>query len=122
MAFNQATLRALDAAREVRIETERPDGRPRSTIIWVVVDDGAVFVRSHRGDRGHWYQAAREAGARLALTVNGERIPVRAEPADDDASIRRCSIALEHKYAGDPSTPSMLQPYNLATTLRLHPA
>lgn len=87
-----------------------------------MVDDGDVFVRSHRGDRGHWYQAAREPGSRLALHVNGQRLPVRAQRADDDESIRRCSAALERKYAGNSSTPSMLRPHTLATTVRLEPA
>ena len=81
-----------------------------------------MFVRSVRGDGGQWYQAARQPGARLALHVNGELIPVRAEPADDDESVRRYNVAVQRKYAGDPSTPSMLRPYTLATTLRLEPA
>jgi hypothetical protein len=106
----------------VRVETRRPDGTTRSTIIWVVVDGDDVFVRSWKGERGYWYQAAREASDDIALLVRGERVPVRAELADDDDSIRRCSDALERKYAGDPSTPGMVRPAVLGTTLRLLPA
>lgn len=120
--FDAETLRALDEALEVRIETTRPDGTARSTIIWVVVDGGEAFVRSVRGDRGHWYQAAREQGSELALVVNGRRVPVRAQLADDAGSVERCSRALERKYATDPALPSMIRPETLGTTLRLEAA
>ena len=56
--FDAPTLDALDRAMEVEIETLRPDGMPRMTTIWLIVDRGEVFVRSWRGDRGYWYQGA----------------------------------------------------------------
>lgn len=52
MPFDAATLKLLDATREVRIETTLPDGSTQRTIIWVVVEDGGVFARSWRGERG----------------------------------------------------------------------
>ena len=80
-----------------------------------------MYVRSWKGERGHWYQAALDSPDDVALTLRGMRLPIVVRIADDDDSIERCSRALQRKYAGDPSTPSMLKPYNLATTLRLVP-
>ena len=122
MSFDQATLELLDKSLEVEIETARVDGSMRRTIIWIVVDHGEVFVRSVRGDRGHWFQAALSGDEPIHLEVGNQRIPVSAQPADDADSIRHCSRALELKYAGDPALQSMLRPMVLSTTLRLQPA
>jgi hypothetical protein len=119
--FDSQTLDALDRAMEVEIETLRPDGMPRMTTIWLIVDRGEVFVRSWKGDRGYWYQGALDSPDGVALHVGGRTIPVRVVPAIDEASISRCSAALERKYSGDPATPSMVRPAVLSTTLRLEP-
>lgn len=119
--FDEATLAELDAQREVHIETTRPDGSSQKTIIWLVVDNGEAFVRSWRGDRAHWFQAAVDQPAEVALLLDGRRLPVRVVSATDDASVARCSSALERKYAGDPATPSMVRAEILATTLRVEP-
>jgi hypothetical protein len=120
-AFDAPTLDMLDRAMEVEIETLRPDGMPRMTTIWLIVDDGEVFVRSWRGDRGYWYQGALDSPGDVTLHVAGRTIPVRVVQATDETSINRCSIALERKYAGDPATPSMVRPGVLGMTLRLEP-
>ena len=122
MSFDPATLALLDKSLEVEIETARLDGSTRRTVIWVVVDHGDVFVRSVRGDRGHWFQAAVGGDEPVHLKVGEQRIPVSVRPAADAESIRRCSRALERKYAGDPALPSMLRSMVLDTTLRLQPA
>lgn len=121
MPFDAATLRRIDAALEVDIESTRPDGTTRTTTIWAVVDDGEVFVRSWKGDRGYWYQAALDRPDELALIVAGERLPVRAVAANDEAGIARCSAGLSRKYQRDGSLPGMLLPRVLPTTLRLEP-
>ncbi len=121
VSFDGQTLNLLDRAQEVELETARPDGTLRHTTIWVVVDGGEVFVRSVRGDRGHWYQAALDAPEQVVLTVDGREMPVRVALTDDDASIKRCSDGLELKYRTDPALASMVRPHVLATTLRLEP-
>ena len=56
-SFDAETLRLLDETREVRIETRRDGDSPEHrTIIWVVVVEGEVFVRSVRGAKGRWYR------------------------------------------------------------------
>jgi hypothetical protein len=120
--FDAATLRRIDATREVDIETTRPDGTTRTTTIWAVVDEGEVFVRSWKGDRGYWYQAALDRPDELALILAGRRLPVRAVVANDDASIARCSAGLSNKYrSAGASLAGMLLPRVLPITLRLDP-
>ena len=121
MAFDASTLQRLAADEEVWIETTRPDGTVRRTVIWVIVAGDDVFVRSVRGDRGHWYQAALDRPAEVALVIGGDRVPVAARPAADEASVTTCSRGLELKYRADPSLASMLRPGVLHTTLRLEP-
>ncbi|CAN5571912.1 DUF2255 family protein [soil metagenome] len=120
--FDADVLKLLEAEREVDIETTLPDDRAQRTTIWVVISDGDVFVRSWRGARARWYQAAVDRPAEVALWVAGRRLLVVAILATDGESVARCSAALAEKYAGDPSTPSMVRPEILGTTMRLEPA
>lgn len=120
-SFEAAILRRLDAEREVDIETFRPDGTARRTTIWVMVDGNEVFVRSWNGDRGYWFQSATEPNARIALILDGRRLPVGAHVATDPESIERCDRQLRRKYAGSGSLEDMLLPAVLGTTLRLEP-
>jgi hypothetical protein len=122
MSFSGEDLAAIDAAEEVRIETQAPGGDVHRTIIWVMVDDGEVFVRSVNGEDGRWYREAK-ANPAVAIHVDGKRLPATAIAADDPDSIERVSAALEVKYANHgASLRSMLQAHNSATTLRLEPA
>jgi hypothetical protein len=116
--FDQEILDALRDEDEVYIETSRGDAVHR-TIIWVVVDDDDVFVRSVRGPRGRWYRELTDSGEG-ALVMDGRRIPVRATKADADA-IERCSGALRAKYRPGGSLNAMLRPETLPTTLLLEP-
>lgn len=123
MPFTTHDLASIDAAKEIRVETAMPDGPVHRTIIWVVVEGGEVFVRSWRGSTARWYREA-VSNPEVAIHVgkrSGRRLPAIAVPAGDAESIRRTSAALERKYAGDPSTPSMVRAEILETTLRLDP-
>lgn len=119
--FDSALLARLEAAKLVQIETKRRSGEPRLTVIWIVVDDGEVFIRSDRGERGRWYQAAvRDSVAKLHF--DGLTVPVKVVDASDADSIRRCSDALSNKYRSSrASLTSMLRDETLHTTLRLEP-
>lgn len=119
--FDRQTLDLLDRAMEVDVETMRPDGMPRRTTIWLVVDRDEVFVRSVRGERGYWYQAARESPEQVSLHVGGRTIPVRVVSATDEDTVDRCSRALQQKYSADPATRTMVRPNVLGTTLRIEP-
>jgi hypothetical protein len=118
MGFSQDELDLIDRTEEVEIETNGADGAVHRTIIWAVVDDGDVFIRSYRGPNARWYREAL-ANPSVALGVDGRRLPADAIPAADPTSIERTSAGLTRKYANDPATPRMNRPEVLDLTLRL---
>jgi len=118
MGYSEAELDLIDRTEEVEIETHGPDGAVHKTIIWAVVDDGAVFVRSYRGPHARWYREVL-ADPSVALHVDGQRLPVNAVLTDDPDSIERTSSGILRKYAGDPAAKSMVRPELLDLTLRL---
>ena len=119
--FPADVLALFEAEEEVDIETRRSDGRSRTTIVWVVVDEGQAYLRSVRGPDGRWYQEAR-AHPEAVIVAAGRRVPVHAVHAPDPASIEACSRGLREKYGADPSLRAMLATSVLETTLRLEPA
>ena len=86
----------------------------------MVVDNGQIFVRSVRGERGVWYK---EALATPAVTIDdrGRRLEATAVPVHDADSIRRVSEALQRKYARDEGLAEMLEASSLDATFRLEP-
>ena len=121
MSFTPEELDLIDRTQEVEIETQAPEGPSHQTVIWAVVDDGHVFVRSFKGSTARWYREAL-ANPAVALHVDGRRLTATAIPADDPDSIERTSSKLRTKYAGDPAVKSMVREEVLDTTLRLEPA
>ena len=122
-SFDAETLRLLDETREVRIETRRDADSPKHrTIIWVVVVEGEIFVRSVRGSKGRWYREI-SSNPEGALHVEDERIPVQATPATDDSTVDAVSAAFRSKYqkSSPASTEAMVRPETLPTTLKLSP-
>jgi hypothetical protein len=120
MGFRPEDLHDFDIAREVRVETHRGDGKTRSTVIWVVVDRGEMFVRSVRGADGQWYQDALDHPD-VTLDDSGRRLEARAIPVHDEESNRRVSEGIQRKYAGDEGLDEMLRPPALDATFRLEP-
>ena len=123
-SFDAETLRLLDETKEVRIEPRRDGDSPEHrTIIWVVVVEGEVFVRSVRGQRGRWYREilSKPEGA---LHVADDRIPVQAAAATEGATVDAVSAAFRSKYqqSSPASTEAMVRPETLPTTLKLSPA
>ena len=116
--FDAATLATLHGSREVRIRT----GRTKSggVVIWIVVADGAVFVRSVRGSSGKWFIAAKRDGEAV-LEVGGREFPVQVAPVTDQPTIDAVSDAYLTKYATSPYAQSMVRAEVLPTTLRLEP-
>jgi hypothetical protein len=117
-SFDAETLRQLSTAREVSIRTDK---HPKSdVVIWVVVAENEVFVRSWRGARGRWYRDLAQGGL-ASLELNGSRLPVRAVPANDPATIARVSDGFMQKYRTSSHAPEMVRPETLPTTLWLAP-
>jgi hypothetical protein len=121
MSFSPEDLELIDAAKEVEIETQAPEGPVHRAVIWAVVDDGRVFVRTWEGPMTRWYREA-EANPAVALHVDGRRLTATAIPATDPDSVQRTSDGFARKYAGDPAVNAMVKPAVLDTTLRIEPA
>jgi hypothetical protein len=121
MSFADDDLARLAAAPEIEIETQAPGEAARRTVIWVVVDGGDAFIRTYKGPNSGWYRAAL-ANPAVAIHVDGRRLAATAIPATDPDSIERTSAGYMRKYPDDGSTPAMLWPNVLDTTLRLEPA
>jgi hypothetical protein len=121
MSFAEDDLARLEAAEEIEIETQAPDAPTRRTVIWVVVDDGEVFIRTFKGPKSRWYRDAL-ANPAVAIHIDGKRLAATAIPATDPDSIERTSSGFLGKYADDPASKAMVAPDVLETTLRLEPA
>lgn len=116
--FDADALRDLSAAKEVRIRTEKHPGS--DVVIWVVVADDEVFVRSFRGAKGRWYRDL-ASGGDAKLDVAGRSLAVRAMPEHEPAAIERASREYLRKYQPSSYAQAMVERDILATTLRLEP-
>jgi len=86
MAFDPDKLRELRDLPQVVIRTEK---HPQSAVvIWVVVADDEVFVRSVRGSKGCWYRDLAKGGFAM-LEFSGRRLEVQALAASDTDSGQR---------------------------------
>ena len=121
MSFAESDLALIGSTKELEVETSAADGTVHRTIVWPLVRDGVVYLRSYKGPAGRWYREA-IANPDVALVLDGRRLAGRAVPATDDASVEACSQALRDKYRRSYSLQAMLAPSVLPTTLRIEPA
>jgi hypothetical protein len=120
-SWDPRLLDHLRTVEEIEIETRSTADRPaRRVIIWVVVVDDDVVVRSVRGPAGHWYRnlVANPSGA---IVTGGRAYPVRGLSVVDSPTISAVSREFLRKYAVSPYAPSMVRDDVLPTTLRLEP-
>jgi hypothetical protein len=116
--FEAGTLRELRDVREVAIRTET---HPKNAVvIWLVVADSEVFVRSVYGAKGRWYRDL-AAGGPATLEFAGRRLAVQAIPATDPAAVAKASHEYLKKYQPSPYAQAMVMSEVLPTTLRLEP-
>jgi hypothetical protein len=121
VTFGDSDLHLLATTKEIRVETRSSSGDVHRTIVWPVVRDGVVYLRSYKGPAGRWYREAM-AEPDIVLLFDRRRVPARAVPATDAASVEACSAALRDKYPRSYSLEAMLVPEVLPTTLRIEPA
>src|ERR687889_345151 len=123
-SFDPEILGLPKKTKEAHIHPRRDGDSPEHrTIIWVVVVEGEVFVRSVRGQRGRWYREI-SSNPEGALHLEDDRIPVRAASATEGATVDAVSAAFRSKYqqSSPASTEAMVRPETLPTTLKLSPA
>jgi hypothetical protein len=121
VTFEESDLDLLATVREIRVETRSAGGEVHKTIVWPVVRDGVVYLRSYKGPSGRWFREAL-ADPEIALLFDRRRLPARAVPATDATSVEACSAALREKYRRSYSLEAMFAPSVLPTTLRIEPA
>ena len=120
-AFPELLLQRLDVAKEVEIETRSEHGDVHTVTIWIVVVDGAPYVRSVRGKKGRWYRELVGRGEG-ALRIGSRRVPVVPHHVRAETLIDEVSAGFWRKYTKSASLFSMLRLATLDTTLRLEPA
>jgi hypothetical protein len=113
--FDAETLRELRDVRELRIRTGKHS--KTAVVVWIVVADDEVFVRSWLGADGRWYRDL-AAGGPATLEFAGHRIEVQAFPASDGASVARASAEFLRKYKPSSHAREMVRAEILSTTLR----
>ena len=86
--FDADVLGELRGIGEISIRTGKHP--VSSVVIWVVVADDQVFVRSVRGVMGRWYRDL-AAGGPATLEFAGRRLSVQAIPVNDGAAIAGAS-------------------------------
>lgn len=118
-AFDPATFVLLRDAQEVTIRSHRHPAT--GVVIWIVVVDDGVYVRSYRGARGRWYGDVC-ADPRAMLELAEQHWAVDVVPVADPATIAAVSQAFLGKYAASPHAAEMVRDDVLPTTLRLVPA
>ena len=121
MTFEESDLDLLASTKEIRVETRSKTGEVHKTIVWPLVRDGVVYLRSYKGEQGRWYREAL-ADPDIALLFDRRRVEGRAVPATDTASVEACSQALRDKYRRSYSLEAMLAPAVLPTTIRVERA
>jgi hypothetical protein len=120
--FSPSDLELIRTAKEVAIETQAAEGKPiHRAVIWIVVDAAdRVLVRTWLGPDTRWYREA-QAQPDSRLHVGDRSLDVRAVKADDPDRVQAYSDEVQRKYARSKSTPYMLEPHVLPTTLELLP-
>ncbi len=112
-------LDTLDRIKEIRVAGRRQDGSLRTlTIVWQVVVDGSLYVRSVRGAEGAWYKGVvrHHEGA---ISWDGETREVTYIPDTtvDDA----LDAEYYKKYGTGSSSRAITTAEARATTLRVEP-
>ena len=101
---------------EVAIRTEK---HPKTAVvIWVVVANDEVFVRSWLGNKGRWYRDV-AAGGPATLEFGARRLAVQAIPEHDPDAVAKASRKFLKKYQPSAHAQEMVRSEILPTTLRL---
>ncbi|TQM57954.1 DUF2255 family protein [Humibacillus xanthopallidus] len=113
-------LAVVDADEEMTVAAHRPDGTLRTPrIVWQVIVDNGLWIRSVRGASGGWYRGVRRTGTGR-IEAGGATIDVTFTPdqSHDDAIDR----AYREKYGNGSAVRAITSPLARATTLRVEPA
>jgi hypothetical protein len=117
-------LERLAAQDEIELASFRPDGSARSPVtMWMVTDEGDVYVRAVKGVDGPWYRHLRVTD-RAHVTGAGVDRQVTVEDASQDLELGgRLDAAYRAKYSRYAAgiVRSVVTPAAKESTLRLLP-
>jgi len=122
-AWDEAQLRRIGAATELRISSRRPDGTLRPAVtIWHAAVGDALYVRSAHGPENGWFRRAARSGTGR-VTAGGVEQDVTFALADA-AVAAEVDAALHAKYDryGAAYVRPITGPDAAATTLVVMPA
>ena len=107
--------------RDLDLERGRlPDGTLRDLrIVWHVVVDDALYIRSVRGGAGAWYRGIQRTWSGV---VDTGRVRAKATFTPDTAHDDNIDRAYHAKYGHGSPVQSITSPQARATTLRVEPA
>lgn len=118
-AFTDEELRALEPIGEIRVAGRRNDGSLRTlTIVWHVVVDGKLYIRSVRGVDGSWYKGVIRH-YEGAIDWDGQTRNVTYIP--DDSVDDKLDAAYFAKYGNGSSSRAITNAAATPTTLRVEP-
>jgi deazaflavin-dependent oxidoreductase (nitroreductase family) len=97
-SFDRDVLQAIAREREIELTTfGRRSGAPSRRVLWIVAENGRVYVRSGGGLGRDWPQNLL-ANARGVLYVAGRDVPVRARHVTDPEEARGSTAMVARKY------------------------
>lgn len=117
--WTEDELRSLERIGEIRVAGRRKDRSLRTlTIVWHVVVDGNLYVRSVRGAEGGWYKGVvrHHEGA---ISWDGKTREVTFVP--DATADDQLDAAYYSKYGNGAPTRAITNATAKATTLRVEP-
>lgn len=118
-SWSAQELEELDRAGEVRVAGRRADGSSRTlVIVWHVVVDGNLYLRSVKGPEGQWYRGvARTFEGFLAWGGKTRDVSYSLDASHDTA----IDAAYVRKYGSGSATRAITNALSKKTTLRVDP-
>ncbi|MFD4368630.1 DUF2255 family protein [Rhodococcus sp. NPDC058521] len=117
--WTETDLAAIDRDGELHVAAHRPDGTVRtSKIVWHVVVDDTLYIRSVRGTDGAWYRGVQRTGTGV-IDAGGVHADVLF--AHDDTRDDAIDTAYHDKYGDGSAVEAITSTQARATTLRVDP-
>lgn len=115
--WSPSELDALDRVSEIRVAGRRTDGTLRTPrIVWQVVVEGELYIRSVYGTEGKWYQGVAERlEGEITWGGTSREVSFVLDPTHDEA----IDAAYFSKYGTGSPSQSITSAVARTTTLRV---
>lgn len=112
-------LTAIDRDGELRVAAYRPDGSLRSSkIVWHVVVEDALYIRSVRGTKGAWYRGVQRTSTGV---IDAGGVHADVVFTHDSSRDEAVDNAYHDKYGNGSAVRAITSGQARATTLRVDP-